>query len=398
MASTIALAGENTDAFMQRLTSIPLLDNQTTLELAALIQQGQAQSKHIPKTKAAMAKAARIVKAGDAARTRLVFHNLRFAAWAARQSMGYKQTSDREFIREVRPKGKEDKRNSIDALKELAHYPLPLADRIQETVLGLILAADRYVPSGQAKFTTLAAYYIVRQLRQEVLGDHFRDSFSRTTVVGLLRVMAAQHKLRRLTGQEPNEEMIASDINAEDTTNAVGQRAIGFRIEEAILYAKRSLEEIDHELYRYDPATGEWLDLADILQDNDLLDAFEYTQFNALGNALEDIFDSLSEREAGVVSLRFGVTNGRLPLTLDEIGKVYGVSRERIRQIENKTMSKLRHPSRSDLLRGFLDDDWEPHRRRPRNPERYVRDRHNSPELYDFDHPSLRVDTTKPSD
>jgi RNA polymerase principal sigma factor hrdB len=76
--------------------------------------------------------------------------------------------------------------------------------------------------------------------------------------------------------------------------------------------------------------------------------------FTLLQEQLNDVLDTLSEREAGVVSMRFGLTDGQ-PKTLDEIGKVYGVTRERIRQIESKTMSKLRHPSRSQVLRDYLD-------------------------------------------
>ena len=76
--------------------------------------------------------------------------------------------------------------------------------------------------------------------------------------------------------------------------------------------------------------------------------------FTLLQEQLESVLDTLSDREAGVVRMRFGLTDGQ-PKTLDEIGKVYGVTRERIRQIESKTMSKLRHPSRSQVLRDYLD-------------------------------------------
>jgi DNA-directed RNA polymerase sigma subunit (sigma70/sigma32) len=78
------------------------------------------------------------------------------------------------------------------------------------------------------------------------------------------------------------------------------------------------------------------------------------SRFTLLQEQLHSVLDTLSEREAGVVSMRFGLTDGQ-PKTLDEIGKVYGVTRERIRQIESKTMSKLRHPSRSQVLRDYLD-------------------------------------------
>src|SRR5258708_39135969 len=89
-------------------------------------------------------------------------------------------------------------------------------------------------------------------------------------------------------------------------------------------------------------------------QDSEAIQPGEAVSFTLLQEQLHSVLDTLSEREAGVVSMRFGLTDGQ-PKTLDEIGKAYGVTRERIRQIESKTMSKLRHPSRSQVLRDYLD-------------------------------------------
>jgi RNA polymerase primary sigma factor len=105
-----------------------------------------------------------------------------------------------------------------------------------------------------------------------------------------------------------------------------------------------------------DPPLGEDGDseFGDLIEDSEAIQPGEAVSFTLLQEQLHSVLDTLSEREAGVVSMRFGLTDGQ-PKTLDEIGKVYGVTRERIRQIESKTMSKLRHPSRSRILRDYLD-------------------------------------------
>jgi RNA polymerase primary sigma factor len=94
--------------------------------------------------------------------------------------------------------------------------------------------------------------------------------------------------------------------------------------------------------------------LGDFIEDSEAVVAVDAVSFTLLQDQLQSVLETLSEREAGVVRLRFGLTDGQ-PRTLDEIGQVYGVTRERIRQIESKTMSKLRHPSRSQVLRDYLD-------------------------------------------
>src|SRR5206468_5962598 len=95
-------------------------------------------------------------------------------------------------------------------------------------------------------------------------------------------------------------------------------------------------------------------EFGDLIEDSEAVVPADAVSFTLLQEQLHSVLDTLSEREAGVVSMRFGLTDGQ-PKTLDEIGRVYGVTRERIRQIESKTMLKLRHPSRSQLLRDYLD-------------------------------------------
>ena len=101
--------------------------------------------------------------------------------------------------------------------------------------------------------------------------------------------------------------------------------------------------------------SGRWFDeLGHVIEDSNAVDPCDRVTFTLLQEQLHSVLDTLSEREAGVISMRFGLTDGD-PKTLEEIGKVYGRTRERIRQIESKTMSKLRHPSRSQVLRDYLD-------------------------------------------
>ena len=116
------------------------------------------------------------------------------------------------------------------------------------------------------------------------------------------------------------------------------------------------IQKISQEPVSLDTPIGEENDshLGDFIEDSDAIVPIDAASFILLQEQLHAVLDTLSEREAGVVSMRFGLTDGQ-PKTLDEIGKVYGVTRERIRQIESKTMSKLRHPSRSQVLRDYLD-------------------------------------------
>jgi RNA polymerase primary sigma factor len=118
---------------------------------------------------------------------------------------------------------------------------------------------------------------------------------------------------------------------------------------------------IEMQTYRREPISlhtplGEDGDseLSDLIEDSEAIQPAEAVSFTLLQEQLQSVLGTLSEREAGIVSLRFGLTDGQ-PKTLDEIGKIHGITRERIRQIESTAMSKLRHPSRSKVLRDYLD-------------------------------------------
>jgi RNA polymerase primary sigma factor len=146
-----------------------------------------------------------------------------------------------------------------------------------------------------------------------------------------------QRELLQHFGREPTPEELAKEL---DTTPA--------RVLEVQQYARDPMslnqtigDEGDSEL-------------GDFIEDSEAVVAVDVVSFSLFQDKLHEVLRTFSEREAGVIRLRFGLTDGR-PRTLDEIGQVYGVTRERIRQIESKTMSKLRHPSRSEILRDYLD-------------------------------------------
>src|SRR5690606_31513188 len=145
-------------------------------------------------------------------------------------------------------------------------------------------------------------------------------------------------------------------------------------------------------------------EFGDLIEDSEAVVPADAVSFTLLQEQLHSVLDTLSEREAGVVSMRFGLTDGQ-PKTLDEIGKVYGVTRERIRQIESQTMSKLRHPSRSQVLRDYLDLAASPHgeyRAKQRSEALHsrnapkARQRHHSPAQEPLLEPLLQRTPTPP--
>ncbi|HLV75899.1 MAG TPA: sigma-70 domain-containing protein, partial [Vulgatibacteraceae bacterium] len=152
---------------------------------------------------------------------------------------------------------------------------------------------------------------------------------------------------------------LIEDRNAERPEQVVGE---GMKLEELAKELDMPPEKVvEVQKYGREPISlhtplGEDGDseFGDLIEDSEAIVPADAVSFTLLQEQLHSVLDTLSEREAGVVSMRFGLTDGQ-PKTLDEIGKVYGVTRERIRQIESKTMSKLRHPSRSQVLRDYLD-------------------------------------------
>jgi len=294
--------------YLKEIGKVPLLTAKEEVELAKKIEAGEMAARKLEENsglpRAEIRRLNRLVEGGSVAKRKLVEANLRLVVSIAKRYVG---------------------------------RGMLFLDLIQEGNLGLIRAVEKFDYRKGYKFSTYATWWI-RQAITRAIADQARTIRIPVHMVETInKLIRVQRQLLQDLGREPTPEEIARgmDLSPEKV---------------------REILKISQEPVSLETPIGEEEDsqLGDFIEDQEAEVPADAASFSLLQEQLREVLDTLSERERKVIELRFGLIDGH-PRTLEEVGRVFGVTRERIRQIESKTLSKLRHPSRSAKLKDYLE-------------------------------------------
>jgi RNA polymerase primary sigma factor len=305
-------SADSVRAYLKQIGKVALLNAEEEVDLAKRIEAGLY--------------AAERLRQADEASEKLTLQVRRDLRWIVRDGERAKNHLLEANLRLV-----------VSLAKRYTGRGMAFLDLIQEGNLGLIRAVEKFDYTKGYKFSTYATWWI-RQAITRAMADQARTIRIPVHMVEVINKLGRiQRELLQDLGREPTPEELAKEMDITPD-----------KVLEIQQYAREPIS--------LDQTIGDEGDsqLGDFIEDSEAVVAVDAVSFTLLQDQLQSVLQTLSEREAGVVKLRFGLTDGQ-PRTLDEIGQVYGVTRERIRQIESKTMSKLRHPSRSQVLRDYLD-------------------------------------------
>ena len=312
-ASTVMLTGDPVRMYLKEIGKVDLLTAAEEVDLAMKIEAGldaadkleQQEAGEIELTRAEMRRLMRVEQVGLDAKQALISANLRLVVSIAKRYVG---------------------------------RGMLFLDLIQEGNLGLIRAVEKFDYEKGFKFSTYATWWI-RQAITRAIADQARTIRIPVHMVETInKLVRVQRQLLQDLGRDPTPEEIGAEMDM--SADRV-----------------REIQKISQEPVSLETPIGEEEDsqLGDFIEDSQAIVPADAASFSMLQEQLAQVLDGLAERERKVIELRFGLVDGH-PRTLEEVGREFGVTRERIRQIESKTLAKLRHPSRSSKLKDYLEN------------------------------------------